>query len=300
MALREPIPVAPFLAWAQRREQQIRREIDHYPAISGSRDGGVEARGPMNIDPRGRLVMELGWDADSGTRLLFRWQHETPSGLVERARVEEALFCAGVDFYELYPDMAPSNEPADRFCPRCRHVVPTVDMHCAWCNGPVNERRYYSVSRIGTGSKMTDAQIRAAHVIYASGVTLQRVAEMIWENYGYASVESCATGLHKAWHLRGLPQRPKEEVSRATHTRHGMTAGRRRTTEYWKMQVAALREQHGTCEHVKANGEPCGFTCRPGETTCGYHTPDSLDARRRRMAEVQRIGVEASRMARAA
>ncbi len=99
--LREPLDVAPFLAWCDRREQQIRRELDAWPAI------GVR----QNISVQDRLVAELGWDISPGIRRLHRWRREVTH--VERATVEEALFHAGADFETLYPDLEPKG-PGDR------------------------------------------------------------------------------------------------------------------------------------------------------------------------------------------
>jgi hypothetical protein len=172
--LREPIEVAPFLAWCEQREERIRREIDNYPAISGNREGGVTPRFPIGEDARGRLVMELGWGAENGARLLYRWTHEI-AGLVERAKVEEALFAAGAHFAEVYPD-APS--------PR-RLVV-----------------------RLGQGRKMTDAQVRAAYVLYTQGrMTTTTLGQALWRKFGYASDRACSRALLDAFQGFGLPLR---------------------------------------------------------------------------------------------
>lgn len=162
--LREPIEVAPFLAWCAQREARIRKETDNYPAIS------VE----MRDDARARLVAEIGWDGDTGMRLLHRWEHEI-AGLVERARVEDALFSAGVDFRDVYPD-----EPAPR---------------------PL-------VVRIGQGRRMTDEQVRKAHIVYTRGrMTTVSLGEALYATLGYATPGSCGRALVDAFHSLGLPFR---------------------------------------------------------------------------------------------
>jgi hypothetical protein len=97
--LREPIDVAPFLAWCAERETRIRREL-------GSEHGVNDGK---QTNHRERLVTELGWTIEAGCRRLHRWTHPDQStkhsGLVERAVIEDALHNAGVQFTDVYPDL---------------------------------------------------------------------------------------------------------------------------------------------------------------------------------------------------
>lgn len=163
---REPIPVGPFLWWCHRRVAEIERECD--PLFRG----GVL----LSDAVRDRLMMEIGWSEEHGPRRLHRWLHETPSGLVARALVEDALHHAGVDFYAVYWTMQP---------PRGKGGRP-----------------------LGIGRRMTDAQVIAAHTVYMKGkLTVRELAELIFERYGHASAGACDVALRSAWRALALPLR---------------------------------------------------------------------------------------------
>lgn len=299
MSADERIPVQPFLDWCSRREAQIRRELNAYPAITER----------LNTGARARLIAELGWagtdNGEHGMRRLHRWTHELDDGLVSRAAIEDALHHASGArelVEELYPDLPdpePDDDEQDRYCPKCRYVVSSLHGRCPWCQSQVSPTRVYRTSRLGIGAKMTDKQIRAAHVLYTHGLTLAQVAELLYQRYGYASNESCAGTLRRAWRIRGLPQRPREEVTRATHTTHGLTAGYTTTPEYHAMLTARRRAILGTCQHIKRDGTVCGLTCREGHDVCGYHTPESLQRRREIMQRIRAQGTAAAQAARA-
>lgn len=248
--LREPIEVAPFLAWCAQREARIRAEIDNYPAISGKREGGVTPRLPTGEDAHGRLVMELGWNPDTGARRLHRWTHEI-AGAVERATIEEALFTAGVDFHDIYPD-----EPAPR---------------------PVS-------CRVGQGRRMTNKQILAAHVIYTRrGLSLRQLGELLWQQFGYANAESCAWQIRRGFKNLGLPVRDPIEASRAAHYKHGLATGGKVAPLYKR---TLKLQRHGPCCATLANGEPCPRAAQPGSTTCGFHAERELARRKAQVAQI--------------
>jgi hypothetical protein len=163
---KEPLAVAPFLEWCDKRETQIRRDLDNLPGLRSFK---------LNDDAGSRLVMELGWDVESGQRRLRRWRHETLSGLIGREVIEEALFCAGVPFEEIYPD-----EP----------TPPRVAV------------------RLGQGSRMTQPQLVAAHTVYMrANMTMNDVAALIWQRYGYANPEAARHALTRGWRSLGLQVR---------------------------------------------------------------------------------------------
>ncbi len=172
------VPLAPFLAYCEQREAQIRRELDEYPAITAGRSGGAPTA-PQHSNVGARLVMDLGWDVEGGQRRLHRWRHESGADARgDRALIEDALEHAGEDFCEWYPD------------------EPRVE---AWpYSGRMGRQRY-----------MTDAQIIAAHTVYMRGqMTAQQLADMIWQRYGYKDARGCARALQAAWVRMALPARP--------------------------------------------------------------------------------------------
>lgn len=300
--MNDRIPVAPFIDWCNQREQMIRRELDAHPAITAGRHGGGPVTVPQHANPRARLVMELGWDHDNGLRRLHRWEHEG-DGHADRNAIEDALHHAGVAIDDVYPDLPEPealDDEHDRYCPKCRYVVSSLRGQCPWCKTAVSQTRVYRTSRVGMNSKMTDQQIRAAHTLYTSGMTLQQVGALIWQRYGYSSVHSCSGGLRRAWRIRGLPQRDRGEVSRATHTTHGLTVGRTASPAYNALVTARKRATLGACQHIKRDGTVCGLTNREGYDTCGYHQPDMLAWRRELILSVRADGTAAAVAARAA
>lgn len=175
---REPLPVAPFITWAEGRITRIRSDLG-IDAPRGGSDNGAD----MNYVER--FMAEIGWDSHNGPRKLHRWMHpeqgEGHSGIVERAEIEDALHCAGVLFSDIYPD-APA-----------RLVV----------------------MRLGQGARMTEAQIIAAHTVYMRGrLTIDAVAALIWERYGYANQEAGRCAIRRGWYHLDLPRRQCVESTR--------------------------------------------------------------------------------------
>jgi hypothetical protein len=97
-ALREPVPVKPFLEWAERRARilQVRFAEDDHTANVGLK----------------YLMDEIGWPLEAGVRRLYRWRtgHENHRGMAERAVIEDALWRAGVGFWEVYEEIAAQDE----------------------------------------------------------------------------------------------------------------------------------------------------------------------------------------------
>lgn len=90
--LREPVPVGPFVEWAEHRAAVLRAR---YADEESTRDDGFS-----------HLMDDIGWPQDSGARRLYRWRNlEDFSGYAERAVIEDALWRAGVGFWEIYPDI---------------------------------------------------------------------------------------------------------------------------------------------------------------------------------------------------
>jgi hypothetical protein len=182
---KEPIPVTPFLKFCEQREAQLKRELDEYPAIC-HRDLALPGS-------RARLVLSLGWEVDTGTRKLNRWanpdQGDGHSGWVDRAEIEDALRYAGVDFYDIYPDVPPP-----------RSYYPAFD-----CN-----------------RLMTEAQLIAAHTIYVRAkMTVREIAAPIKERFGYRSLQTADVALRSGWRSLGLPLRRCAATTRRGGHCHG-------------------------------------------------------------------------------
>lgn len=243
MKPREPIPVAPFLAWCQTRIEQLTYELDAYPAIGLTLEG---------VNPHARLMLELGWDPDTGGRRLLRWASaEHMTGMGERALIEDALHHAGVAFEDVYPAIESARAQPDK---------------------------------LGQGHRMTDAQIVAAHTIYnRTGMSLRALGELLWQRYGYIDAASCTQQLRRSFHNRGLPVRTIQEGQWASHYKHGMTVGGK-TAPMYKRTLKLQRD--GPCAATRKDGTPCPRAARPGTDRCGYHNADEIERRRTQMAQV--------------
>lgn len=91
--LREPIPVQPFLDWAQRRAKLLKAL---YAPNDSQADEGLTY-----------LLDDIGWPHENGMRRLHRWRtgDQNFHGYAERAIIEDALWRAGVFTWEVYPDL---------------------------------------------------------------------------------------------------------------------------------------------------------------------------------------------------
>lgn len=292
--LREPIDVQPFLDWCERREAQIRRELDNYPAITATTGRAGTAGALRGQQSQIRLAMELGWSAEHGPRRLHRWRNELADGTVERAIVEEALFHADADFEHVYPHLADRRAVRDAYCPACRSEVIVTDTACPWCDQHVSAQRPAgSQPRLGQGHRMTAREIRAAHIIYdRAGLSLNALADLIYERFGYRSSMSCASALRRGFLALGLPRRDTIEASIAAHTTHGMATRGQRKPMY-KRTIALA--QRGPCDATRKDGTPCPRAARPGQSTCGYHAPDEIARRRAAIARVNENGANTLR-----
>jgi hypothetical protein len=136
----EQIPSAPFARWLN---EQLAR-------LSGREHGDIQAAILS-------LAYECGWHGanDGGVRKLYRFRkqlrssslngrkQDIPTVTFPRAPVEDALFCAGVPFEDVYPEIAAREqvllEPAG-WCPDCREERTPIDGLCPFCNWRLGPR----------------------------------------------------------------------------------------------------------------------------------------------------------------
>jgi len=172
LKIREPISSAPFLFWCDEREAQITRQhtVEHGIHVPTAEYG-----------PNERLLHEIGWGDLSGARRLHRWRYQNTTGVVERAVVENALHCAGVDFTTIYPNVE----------------TPQLTV------------------RIGQAHAMPDSALLAAHLIYTrERLIAADIAALIWQRYGYPNPASAERSLCRGWTALGLPKRRCVKLTR--------------------------------------------------------------------------------------
>ncbi len=84
------------------------------------------------------------------------------------------------------------------WCPKCREETGlTTRGICEWCDTPLS---YKTGRKPGSGSKMTDEQLRALHVAHVEhDRSINELAKATYVKLGYASHGSCATSISKGW-----------------------------------------------------------------------------------------------------
>jgi hypothetical protein len=120
-------------------------------------------------------------------------------------------------------------------------------------------------------AKLTDAQIRAAHLIYdKGGLSLRGIAEQLWQQHGYASASSCRQSLLEGFIRLGLPRRDRVEAARAASTIHG----RRNGDGYRRWLRQERGETRPPCAgRVEREDRPCELSAMHGSEYCYSHDP---------------------------
>lgn len=152
----------------------------------------------------------------------------------------------------------------------------------------------------GVHGRMTDAQVRAAHVLYdIERLSLRGLGGLLWERFGYASAKACANSLSEQFLRLGLPRRDRIEATVAASLKHGRA--RRKPYRDDADHAAYRRERRRetgevrgvTCAGVHTQyprlGEPCANWALGDSDYCRTHDPryaervalDLADARRR-------------------
>lgn len=118
--------------------------------------------------------------------------------------------------------------------------------------GVTQPRRY---QQLRPESKMTLADISAAHELYLEGKSLRALGRELWERYGYASPRSCANSLSEAFIRESLPTRNRIDAMVAASTKHGMSTRAKQKANTLDYRVLRKRRR-------RANGEARGVVCK--------------------------------------
>jgi AraC-like DNA-binding protein len=115
-------------------------------------------------------------------------------------------------------------------------------------------------------------QEKRALLAYQAGAKLIEIAEVLYEEAGYKTPESCYHGLRRLFLLRGHAIRPKS-------WKHGMrskAAPHETYIAYWKQQNRKARDRRraalGRCEGTTRQGTRCSRYARQGTTLCNVHS----------------------------
>lgn len=108
--------------------------------------------------------------------------------------------------------------------------------------------------RGGRPRLFTDAQLRAAHVIYEREQLSMNDLSVLLSTQGQGTQGGVVSALHYGWKRLGLKQRAKAETQRLAHHRRGR-----------------VPKINPVCAGTKRSGEPCTAKAKHGEQFCVSH-----------------------------
>lgn len=162
---------------------------------------------------------------------------------------------------------------------------------CSWCEDKIANRPPRARYGIGSHSYIGSEEFyQAAYKRYQTVRSIRGVAAEVWQQMGYASINSCANSLHEAWHARGWPMFSKSYAntihgkSRRDHKdqahRHALRVAR---GEIRGVKCAGVRKQY------PRKGEPCSLYALTGSSYCRHHDPAREHERHTHLARIRAI-----------
>lgn len=168
----------------------------------------------------------------------------------------------------------------DRWCPSCEEWTSLTDRAvCAWCDTPLERRRRGGWKRPDLrGSKYSDAQLRALHLVYdRDGVSINQLAKRTYGKVGYKSHHSAAVAISAAWKRMGLPARGRIDAVKLACTTHGLAPKHGPRPGYGTYKRRQHRPDQPRCAALKTQPPRKGTRCtRPamvGAEFCFAHDP---------------------------
>ena len=141
----------------------------------------------------------------------------------------------------------------------------------------------------GVAPYLTFDQVRACHRLYMAGESIRSIARQIHPRTRYASVASCANGLHQQFVLLGLPRRDRIAASVAASTIHGLSRRGQRDRDHRRAQRRASGDilDRPPCAGVRVQyprkGAPCQRPAQVGSDYCIAHDPTRAEERAERL-----------------
>lgn len=124
-------------------------------------------------------------------------------------------------------------------------------------------------------AKLDIAKVRAAHRLYQEGLSVRKVADLIWERFEFASAASCAQALHDAFTAEALPLRNRIDATVAASWKHGKARRRSRDREHVRAQRVARGEiRDRRCAATTSSGRPCARFALADRDHCIAHEPE--------------------------
>jgi hypothetical protein len=175
-------------------------------------------------------------------------------------------------------------------CPTCRADTILRDDRdsCSFCGTQIISRApartYGEGKRAARGPAqrcIREPLLVEAYELYQSGLTLRQVAAAILDRTTYASMKSCANGIHEAFRLRGWPLRSQRSVTIARNIERGTPRLPGETDRAYKLRVRQAREgRQPRCAATvrqpagRRRGQPCLHQAMVGSDFCYAHNPE--------------------------
>jgi hypothetical protein len=182
----------------------------------------------------------------------------------------------------------------NRYCATCEQLaVHDEEGRCTWCDNPIS-KNYRQRRDFGRPQKMTVDQVEQAWDWYQEeGISLRACADRLWPDTGYASVKSCANGLHQAWHRRGHQLRDKVELMRERNLVHGLARrGRIDPAHRHQVRVKSGEVRGVQCLGVTVRGVACSRPAVAGGEWCRVHDPETGPAFLEMLNQARRKALE--------
>lgn len=144
------IPIAPIRDWVN---EQIRAEANRQMlsvAWGAGVPGIVQEVGPVTqiaarLGVHIRCLNRIKRGMYAGARNGVKGEY--PTDTISRYYVEDMLTRAGVDFYDIYPELESERDIAlepDGWCKCCREFVTPINSLCPWDDTPVDVARQWA------------------------------------------------------------------------------------------------------------------------------------------------------------
>ena len=140
--------------------------------------------------------------------------------------------------------------------------------------------------------RITMKQLSYAYDLYLSGLSVRKVASIIWQDTDYISFQSCASCLYSSFHRLGWPLRSRKDAAIASKWKHGRSRRGKEDPVLRREQARARGEVRGVrCEGVKTKRPRFGQQCRrpalTGGRFCEAHDPTQAGAVADRVAAMR-------------
>jgi hypothetical protein len=183
------------------------------------------------------------------------------------------------------------------YCRKCRETTGLWERGvCHWCDTPLT---FKTGRKPGSGSKITEQQLRALHVAHIKhDRSINELAKSIYAKAGYKSHHGCAVAISNGWKRLGLQARDRIEMTVIKSLKHGR-AGRQQQREHGPDYAAYRREQkrkngevHGRrCQGVRQNpprkGQPCNSSALWDSEYCYQHDSRFAQQRARHLQDAR-------------